>query len=208
MTSDYECMPPLTDLEVQNLIDVLRELTGMTAYSVDYEALRMLKVTLGKVMNYPIAKYPRVVIAETYRTAHDQQCSLEELILDRYESMKRLKPQFTTVSNAKILQCTDVALIDYLVKKNLDEVPVERMFYNSANAIFYSTMENYAMSNCKFVVSDYNNIFKSVEDIKTHHKNSLFSQHHNCATNIMLQSANPSSSSLSSSSSSYKRKRQ
>ncbi|AAR28870.1 ORF106 [Leucania separata nucleopolyhedrovirus] len=206
MTSDYECMPPLGDVEVQNLIDALRELTGMTAYSVNFEALRMLKVTLGKVMNYPIAKYPRVVIAETYRASHDQQTSLEELILDRYDGMKRMETQFVTLNNAKILQSTDTALIDHLLKRNLDEVPVERMFYNSVNAIFYATMENYAVSNCKFVVSDYNNIFKTVDDVKTHQKNSLFAQHSHHGTNISLQKeySMPSSSS----SSSCKRKRQ
>ncbi|AGE89941.1 hypothetical protein SlsnVgp086 [Spodoptera littoralis nucleopolyhedrovirus] len=173
MSDDYECMPPMSERQIQENVDALRDLTGLTAYSVDYESLRMMKTSLGKVMNYPIARYPRIIIAETYRTSHDQQCNLEDLIVERYENMKRLEPQCATESNAKIPHCNDTELVDHLVKI-IDDFSVERMFYNAANSIFYSTMENYATSNCRFVPDDYNNIFKSMDHIRDPHKNSLF----------------------------------
>lgn len=195
MTSDYECMPQLSEREVQANIDALRELTGMTSYSIDYEALRMLKLTMGKMMNYPIARYPRIIIAETYRTSRDQQCSLEEIILERYENMKRLEPQCVTESNARIVFCDDADFVDHLVRM-LEDFSVERMFYNAANSMFYSTMENYAMSNCKFVPDDYNNIFKSMDNIRDPYKNSLF-KHNTDTLNVSLGYSASSSSNYS-----------
>lgn len=77
----------------------------------------------------------------------------------------KLQPQQYVTSGSEIPFCDDTEFINKLLK-HLDPYPLSRMYYNAANSMFYTTMENYAVANCKFNIEDYNKIFKGAESVK------------------------------------------
>lgn len=166
MYDDGTCIPNLTSQEIIHLVDLLRNLLDMPVTTLDYGNIQILRNTLNKAMSYPIARYPRIMVAQSALLSKDKRCTLEELIVERGKQLTKLVPTqlVKPLDTNKIPYCDNTNLMNTLMKL-IDDFPVHRMFYNAVNAIFYTTMDNYATANCKFDVQDYNQLFSVVDDI-------------------------------------------
>ncbi|AAY84025.1 P40 [Chrysodeixis chalcites nucleopolyhedrovirus] len=167
MVDEYECMPNYTSDEVHHLTDLLKNLLDLPTSIVDFGNIKILKSTMNKAMNYPVTRFARVIVLQSSALSRDKRCTLEELLTERGDELSKLEPQqYVNASEGnRIPYCDDEDFINELLKIT-DDFSIHRMFYNAANSIFYTTMENYAVSNCKFNVNDYNNIFKVMDNIR------------------------------------------
>lgn len=159
MYKDYDCPPALNELEKSYLVNQLREITGLDN-KIDYETLKILRATLGRVFNYPIARYPRIILMEGIKKVRNEKpYQIEEIIYERWDNMSRLEPQFIIDEKSRcVVESENIELTDQMLK-SIEHINVDRVFTNAINAIFYSTLENYAVSNCKFNPEDYNHIY-------------------------------------------------
>ncbi|AHN05467.1 ORF91 [Helicoverpa armigera SNPV] len=165
MSEDYECMPAMSPIDMQNIVALLKNLLELPTSIIDFTNVKMLKITLGRVMNYPISRFPKIMLMQSSKLTRDKRCTIEELIMERADVISKLEPQCTNGQESKIPYCQDSDFIEELVRL-MDDFSLQRMFYNAANSLFYTTMENYAVANCKFAPDDYNNIFKSMDNIR------------------------------------------
>ncbi|AUF81611.1 ac101 [Malacosoma neustria nucleopolyhedrovirus] len=156
---EHECMPNLAPDQVQHLIDLLRSLLDLPSSLIDFNNLKILKTTIGKSMNYPLTRFPRIILMPGPNRSKDRSCTLKDLIIERSSLIHQLESQQCINEDSKIPYCDDESFINEILK-SIDAFPVHRMFYNAVNSIFYTTMENYAVANCKFDINDYNNIYK------------------------------------------------
>ena len=160
---EHECMPNLTPDQVQHLIDLLRSLLDLPSSLIDFNNLKILKTTIGKAMNYPLTRFPRIILMPGPNRSKDRSCTLKDIIIERGSLIHQLESQQCINEDSKIPYCDDESFINEILK-SIDSFPVHRMFYNAVNSIFYTTMENYAIANCKFDINDYNNIYKINSD--------------------------------------------
>ncbi len=170
--SEYDCNPNLTSQEIMHLIDLLRNLFDMPTNTLDYGNIQVMKSALSRAMNSPISRYPRVMVVQSTVLSKDKRCSLDELIVERGKRFNKIEPQqfMNPTDSSRIPYCDDISFINQLMKI-VDEYPLHRMFYNAANAIFYTTMDNYAMANCNFEVKDYNELYNVMDDINEYMEN-------------------------------------
>ncbi|QYC92685.1 P40 [Trabala vishnou gigantina nucleopolyhedrovirus] len=162
-----ECMPNLTADQMYHVTNLLRNLLNLPSTIIDYDNVKLLRTALNKIMNYPLTRFPRIIIVPSTGLSKDKRCSLEDLILERADKISRLEPQQYVDNNesSRIPFCDDEEFINELLKIT-DDFSLPRMFYNAANSIFYTTMENYAITNCKFDINDYNNMYKTMDSFK------------------------------------------
>ncbi|QEI03527.1 P40 [Spodoptera cosmioides nucleopolyhedrovirus] len=167
MTDEYDCMPSYTADEMHHIVDLIKSLLDLPTSLIDFGSVKILKSTFNKAMNYPITRFARVMILPTTSLASDKRCTIEELIVERGQEISKLEPQqyLDSSDGTKIPYCDDEQFINDLLKL-IDDFSLHRMFYNAANSIFYTTMENYAVANCKFEVNDYNNIFRVMDNLR------------------------------------------
>ncbi|AYN45015.1 p40 [Alphabaculovirus alterspexiguae] len=167
MTDEYDCMPSYTSDQIHHIVDLLKSLLDMPTSIIDFSSVKLLKSTFNKAMNYPITRFARVTLLPSIPLAGDKRCTIEELIVERGQEISKLEPQqyLNASEGTKIPYCDDEHFINDLLKI-VDDFNLHRMFYNAANSIFYTTMENYAVANCKFDVQDYNNIFKVMDNLR------------------------------------------
>lgn len=167
MTDEYECVPNYTADQMHHIVDLIKSLLDLPTSLIDFGSVKILKSTFNKAMNYPITRFARVMLLPSAPLASDKRCTIEELILERGHEISKLEPQqyLNASEGTKIPYCDDEHFINDLLKL-IDDFSLHRMFYNAANSIFYTTMENYAVANCKFEVSDYNNIFKVMDNLR------------------------------------------
>nr|AIW01475.1 P40 protein [Spodoptera frugiperda multiple nucleopolyhedrovirus] len=167
MTDEYDCMPSYTADEMHHIVDLIKSLLDMPTSLIDFGSVKLLKSTFNKAMNYPITRFARVILLPTASLASDKRCTIEELLVERGQEINKLEPQqyLNSSEGTKIPYCDDENFINDLLKL-IDDFNLHRMFYNAANSIFYTTMENYAVANCKFSVDDYNNIFKVMDNLR------------------------------------------
>ncbi|AIU41323.1 p40 [Sucra jujuba nucleopolyhedrovirus] len=161
-----ECNPSLTPDQIYFMTNLLRNLLNLPSSTVDYDNLKLLRSNVGKMVNYPLTRFARIIIMPDDALIKQKPMTLEDLVLERAEKIANLEPQqYVDGRDNQIPYCDDEEFINRLAYMTHD-FSLERMFYNAANSIFYTTMENYALSNCKFEVSNYNNIFKSMDEYK------------------------------------------
>ncbi|ACI28780.1 P40 [Agrotis ipsilon multiple nucleopolyhedrovirus] len=167
MTEEYDCVPNYTADQMHHIVDLIKNLLDLPTSLIDFGSVKILKSTFNKVMNYPISRFARVMLLPSAPLASDKRCTIEELILERGQEISKLEPQqyLNAGDGTKIPYCDDEHFINDLLKI-VDDFSLHRMFYNAANSIFYTTMENYAVANCKFEVNDYNNIFKVMDNLR------------------------------------------
>ncbi|QHB21751.1 BV/ODV-C42 [Artaxa digramma nucleopolyhedrovirus] len=162
----YQCMPDLAADQMYHMSNLLRSLLDLPAHTIDFESVRVLRMSFNKLMNYPLARFPRIMVLTNTNLSQDKRRTLEDLILERSPKIAALEPQqYVESADNKIPFCDDEELINELLKQT-ENYSLPRMFYNAANSMFYTTMENYAMANCKFEINDYNNIFKTMDEFK------------------------------------------
>ncbi|AAZ38237.1 P40 [Agrotis segetum nucleopolyhedrovirus A] len=167
MTDEYDCMPNYTADQMHHIVDLIKSLLELPTSLIDFGSVKILKSTFNKAMNYPITRFARVMMLPSAPLVGDKRCTIEELILERGHEISKLEPQqyLNGSDGTKIPYCDDEHFINDLLKL-IDDFSIHRMFYNAANSIFYTTMENYAVANCKFDVQDYNNIFKVMDNLR------------------------------------------
>ncbi|QNV47807.1 bv/odv-c42 [Alphabaculovirus altersperidaniae] len=167
MTDEYDCMPGYTADEMHHIVDLIKSLLDLPTSLIDFGSVKILKSTFNKAMNYPITRFARVMILPTATLASDKRCTIEDLIVERGQEISKLEPQqyLDSSDGTKIPYCDDEQFINDLLKL-IDDFNLHRMFYNAANSIFYTTMENYAVANCKFEVNDYNNIYRVMDNLR------------------------------------------
>ncbi|AHH82666.1 C42 [Buzura suppressaria nucleopolyhedrovirus] len=170
------CMPTLTPDQIYYMTNLLRSLLDLPSSSIDYENLKLLRANVGKIINYPLTRFARVIIVPDDALSNTKPQTLEDLILDRAPRIANLEPQqYVDNSDTQIPYCDDENFINKLAHMTHD-FSLERMFYNAANSIFYTTMENYAITNCRFEVNNYNNIFKCMDEYKILSENCGYKQ--------------------------------
>ncbi|RTL85773.1 hypothetical protein EJV44_24800, partial [Ancylobacter aquaticus] len=164
---DVECSPYVTPDQQYNIVNLLRLLMEMPGSTIDMNTVKLLRSTMIKTMKYPLARFPRIMVLQNTNLTKDKRCTLHDLIIERSESIKNLDSNqcINDLNSSKIPYCDDTEFITDLFDM-ITDFPIPRMFYNAANSIFYSSMENYAVANCKFDVNDYNNIFTIMECTK------------------------------------------
>ncbi|ACO53538.1 BV/ODV-C42 [Euproctis pseudoconspersa nucleopolyhedrovirus] len=167
MGESTQCMPDLTPDQMYHMSNLLRSLLNLPAHTIDFDNVKMLRLSLNKIMNYPLARFPRIMVSPNSNLTQDKRRTLEDLILERAPKIASLEPQQYVEGgdSNKIPFCDDEELINELLKQT-EHFSLPRMFYNAANSMFYTTLENYAMANCKFEINDYNNIFKTMDEFK------------------------------------------
>ncbi|AUV65341.1 P40 [Alphabaculovirus myunipunctae] len=169
MTDEYECLPNYTSDQMHHIVDLIKSLLDLPTSLIDFGNVKILKSTFNKAMNYPISRFARIMMLPSVSLARDKHCSIEDLILERGSEISKLEPQqyINASESTKIPYCDDEHFINDLLKI-IDDFSLHRMFFNAANSIFYTTMENYAVANCKFDANDYNNIFRVMDNIREH----------------------------------------
>lgn len=162
---DYTCKPQMTQVQVDTLLDSLRSLLEMPSIIIDMNTVDVMRSSFARCFNSPVMRYAKVVLLQNLSFQRDQRTTLEELLVERGERIQSLQPQQYINSGTEIPFCNDVEFINKLLK-HIHPYSLPRMYYNAANTMFYTTMENYAVSNCKFNIEDYNNIFRVMNKIK------------------------------------------
>ncbi|AIZ48625.1 p40 [Agrotis segetum nucleopolyhedrovirus B] len=200
MTEEYDCVPNYTADQMHHIVDLIKNLLDLPTSLIDFGSVKILKSTFNKVMNYPISRFARVMLLPSAPLASDKRCTIEDLILERGQEISKLEPQqyLNAGEGTKIPYCDDEHFINDLLKI-VDDFSLHRMFYNAANSIFYTTMENYAVANCKFEVNDYNNIFKVMDNLREYDaKCGLVVNRHDKTDSLNIYLGGSSSSSSSS----------
>ena len=164
---DLTCRPQLTEGQTNTLLDTLRTLLEMPSTTVDMTTVDVMRGSFARCFASPVMRYAKIVLLQGETLSRDKRTTLEELLVERGSNIQRLQPQQYVTSGTEIPFCDDPEFINKLLK-HLDPYPLSRMYYNAANSMFYTTMENYAMANCKFNIEDYNKIFKGAESVKRH----------------------------------------
>nr|AGX01309.1 orf101 [Bombyx mori nucleopolyhedrovirus] len=172
---DYTCRPQMTQVQTDTLLDAVRSLLEMPSTTVDLTTVDIMRSSFARCFNSPIMKYAKIVLLQNVASQRDKRTTLEELLIERGEKIQMLQPQQYINSGTEIPFCDDSEFLNKLLK-HIDPYPLSRMYYNAANTMFYTTMENYAVSNCKFNIEDYNNIFKVMENIRKHSNKNLNDQ--------------------------------
>ncbi|ANF29693.1 p40/c42 [Catopsilia pomona nucleopolyhedrovirus] len=162
---DYTCRPQMTQAQTDALLDSVRSLLEMPATTVDLNTVDVMRSSFARSFNSPVMRYAKIVLLQNVALHADERTTIEELLIKRGEKIQSLQPQQYINSGTEIPFCDDTEFLNKLLK-HIDPYPLARMYYNAANTIFYTTMENYAVSNCKFNIEDYNNIFKVMDNIK------------------------------------------
>lgn len=191
---EYECIPNLTGDEMYNLTNQLRSLISVPTSSVDFNSVRLLRSTVGRIVNYPINKFPRIIVLQNNNLIKGKRCTFEDLLHERSLRLTKLLPQekITSQDGVKIPFCEDDQFINELLRIT-HKYSLHRMFYNAANSIFYTTMENFALSNCTFNLKDYNNIYKVMDDLKEMRGADRENKEYTDSLNIFLNSSSPPS---------------
>ncbi|ABL76030.1 p40 [Maruca vitrata nucleopolyhedrovirus] len=164
---DYTCRPQMTQIQTDTLLDAVRSLLEMPSTTVDLTTVDIMRSSFARCFNSPIMRYAKIVLLQNTALQRDKRTTLEELLIERGEKIQMLQPQQFINSGTEIPFCDDAEFLNRLLK-HIDPYPINRMYFNAANTMFYTTMENYAVSNCKFNIEDYNNIFKVMENIRKH----------------------------------------
>nr|ALR70498.1 p40 [Anticarsia gemmatalis multiple nucleopolyhedrovirus]ALR71755.1 p40 [Anticarsia gemmatalis multiple nucleopolyhedrovirus]ALR72228.1 p40 [Anticarsia gemmatalis multiple nucleopolyhedrovirus] len=164
---DLACRPQLTEGQTNTMLDTLRTLLEMPSTTVDMTTVDVMRGSFARCFASPVMRYAKIVLLQGETLNRDKRTTLEELLVERGSNIQRLQPQQYVTSGTEIPFCDDPEFINKLLK-HLDPYPLSRMYYNAANSMFYTTMENYAMANCKFNIEDYNKIFKGAESVKKH----------------------------------------
>ncbi|AAC59101.1 unknown [Orgyia pseudotsugata multiple nucleopolyhedrovirus] len=164
---DFTCRPQLTEAQVSTLLHTLRTLLEMPTTPIDMTTVDVMRSSFARCFASPVLRYAKVVLLQGETVSRDERTTLEELLVERGDNIQKLQPQQYVASGSEIPFCDDPEFINRLLK-HLDPYPLSRMYYNAANSMFYTTMENYAVANCKFNIEDYNRIFKGAESIKKH----------------------------------------
>jgi hypothetical protein len=164
---DLSCRPQLTEGQTNTMLDTLRTLLEMPSTTVDMTTVDVMRGSFARCFASPVMRYAKIVLLQGESLSRDKRITLEELLVERGSNIQRLQPQQYVTSGTEIPFCDDSEFINKLLK-HLDPYPLSRMYYNAANSMFYTTMENYAMANCKFNIEDYNKIFKGAESVKKH----------------------------------------
>ncbi|AKN80662.1 P40, BV/ODV-EC42 [Perigonia lusca single nucleopolyhedrovirus] len=161
-----ECIPHLEPDQMYNMVNLLRGLLELPASTVDADNVKLLRSTMSRVMSFPLTRFPRVIIMPNAGLTRDERCTVTNLFIERaYKLAKMESQQFVESSESnRIPYCDDEEFINELLKMT-ENFSLPRMFYNATNSIFYTTMENYAINNCKFNINDYNNIYKALDTI-------------------------------------------
>ncbi|AKC91677.1 ac101 [Lambdina fiscellaria nucleopolyhedrovirus] len=162
-----ECMPHLEPDQMYHIIKLLRILLNMQSSAIDSDSVRLLRAAFAKIMHYPLTRFPRITILPDESLNRDRRCTIEELITEKGRVLSKLVPEQSVELSDKtrIPYCDDEDFINELLKIT-DNYCLPRMFYNASNSIFYTTMENYAVANCKMDFEDYNNIFKVMDEFR------------------------------------------
>lgn len=164
---DNECVPVLEPDQIHHIVHLLRNILELPTSNLDFNNVKLLKNTLNKVVNYPVTRLPRIIILPNMNLNKDKRCTFEDLLIARMDRISKLESEqyVNALDGSKIPYCDDDEFINELLKLT-DNFSLPRMFYNATNSVFYTTMENYALTNCKFDIQDYNNIYKIMNDIK------------------------------------------
>nr|AFS51936.1 DekiORF58 [Dendrolimus kikuchii nucleopolyhedrovirus] len=164
---DYMCRPQMTGAQTDELLNTLRSLLEMPSLTLDLHTVDIMRSSFARCFNSPVMRYAKIVLLQNVALQRDRRTTIEELLIQRGERIQALQPQQYINSDTEIPFCDDTDFLNRLLK-HIDPYPLARMYYNAANTMFYTTMENYATSNCKFNIEDYNNIFKVMDSIKKH----------------------------------------
>ncbi|AGR57089.1 P40 [Choristoneura rosaceana nucleopolyhedrovirus] len=162
---ELACRPQLTETQTNSLLHTLRTLLEMPTTPIDMTTVDVIRSSFTRCFNSPVLRYAKIVLLQGETVGRDKRTTLEELLVERGDNIQKLQPQQYVTSGSEIPFCDDPEFINKLLK-HLDPYPLSRMYYNAANSMFYTTMENYAVANCKFNIEDYNRIFKGAESVK------------------------------------------
>jgi Baculovirus protein of unknown function (DUF844) len=162
---DYTCRPQMTQIESDTIIDAIRSLLEMPSSVIDMNTIDVMRSSFSRCFNSPVMRYAKIMLLQNPSLQQDKRTTIEQLLVERGQNIQMLQPQQYILSGTEIPFCEDAEFLDLLLK-HIDPFPLRRMFYNAANTMFYTTMENYATSNCKFNIEDYNNIFKVMDKIR------------------------------------------
>lgn len=164
---DLTCRPQLTEGQTNTLLHTMRTLLEMPTTPIDMTTVDVMRSSFARCFASPVLRYAKIVLLQGETISRDKRTTLEDLLVEHGSNIQKLQPQQYVTSGSEIPFCDDSEFINKLLK-HLDPYPLSRMYFNAANSMFYNTMENYALANCKFNIEDYNRIFKGAESVKRH----------------------------------------
>nr|WOZ46860.1 hypothetical protein ICELHAMJ_00063 [Cydia pomonella granulovirus] len=158
------------------VLDNLRDLTVITNFRLDQEAVNLMVHNLQVALNNELSKYPTVKVKDFISTSNVYEKEVEpaKAFGDKFELLVAQKHthQVLAADNTLLFNSNPVIVenIAASIEANCD---INRMVYNSINNIFINSVEQSAAENIKFDVDDYNRRFRVLDRVRDNLRNNF-----------------------------------
>ncbi|AAK70745.1 ORF85 similar to AcMNPV ORF101 [Cydia pomonella granulovirus] len=175
-TKQRNCVPIISTEKMSLVLDNLRDLTVITNFRLDQEAVNLMVHNLQVALNNELSKYPTVKVKDFISTSNVYEKEVEpaKAFGDKFELLVAQKHthQVLAADNTLLFNSNPVIVenIAASIEANCD---INRMVYNSINNIFINSVEQSAAENIKFDVDDYNRRFRVLDRVRDNLRNNF-----------------------------------
>ncbi|ACZ63556.1 PrGVORF70 [Pieris rapae granulovirus Wuhan] len=173
---EKECMPVVNGEKTALILDNLRDLTTITNYRLDYEAMILMITNIERALNNELTKYPQIKVKEFISNVnvYEKEVKPYKAVADKFELLVAQKTSHYVVAvDNKLSFKSNPILVENIaasIEKNCD---INRMVYNSMNNIFINAVEQSAAENIKFDMADYNKRFRILDRVRENSRNNF-----------------------------------
>ncbi|AEB00358.1 p40 [Clostera anachoreta granulovirus] len=167
---EKECVPVVSAENTSLILDNLRDLTTITNYRLDQEAMTLMLTNLHRALNNELSKLPHVKVKEYIPgtgNVYEKEVKPYKALADKFELLVAQKTShYVVAADNKLTFSSNPFMVENVaavIEKNCD---MNRMVYNSINNIFINAVEQSAAENIKFDSADYNKRFKILERVR------------------------------------------
>lgn len=164
-----ECTPVVGGEKGALVLNNLRDLTTITNFRLDHEALSLMNVNVQRALNNELSKYPHIKVREFISGVNLYETEVEpfKAYADKFELLVAQKSTHQVfAADNKLVFNRDPVLVENLATNVEINCDLNRMVYNSMNNIFINAVEQSAAENIKFDVGDYNKRFRTLERVR------------------------------------------
>lgn len=174
---EKECVPIVSPEKTTLVLDSIRDITTITNYRLDYEAMMLFLVNVQKALNNELTKYPQVKVKDYISSSsyvYETEVEPHKAFADKFERLVAQKSSHYVVAADNTITFKSNPLFIENVASNIERnCDINRMVYNSINNIFINAVEQSAAENIKFDLSDYNKRFKILDRVRENLRNNL-----------------------------------
>ncbi|AAQ21671.1 unknown [Cryptophlebia leucotreta granulovirus] len=173
-TKQRNCVPAVTSDKLILILDNLRDLTVITNFRLDNEAVSLMLNNIQIVLNNELSKYPVVKVKDFISTSNVYEKEVEpfKAFGDKFELLVAQKSSHLVLSSENTLLFNSNPIIVENIAASIEyNCDINRMVYNSINNIFINSVEQSAAENIKFDVDDYNRRYRVLDRIRENLRN-------------------------------------